>query len=106
MSEPRKLFTFEFVGLCAVAFLAVCNVSVFYNLFSYLLDPRYSAGVAGSGNRNIFTDGHGSVPRGQPIPKLVVCAAYHVTGPSAHGDERNRLFVRPFLLGTRGTANA
>ncbi len=36
MSEPRKLFTFEFVGCCLVAFLAVCNVSVFYNLFNYL----------------------------------------------------------------------
>ncbi len=30
------MFTFEFVGCCLVAFLAVCNVSVFYNLFNYL----------------------------------------------------------------------
>jgi len=36
MSEPRKLFTFEFVGCCIIAFLAMCNVSVFYNLFNYL----------------------------------------------------------------------
>lgn len=36
MTEPRKLLTFEFVGLCLVAFLGVCNVSVFYNLFNYL----------------------------------------------------------------------
>lgn len=36
MLEPRKLLTFEFVGLCVVTFLAFCNVTVFYNLFNYL----------------------------------------------------------------------
>ncbi len=47
MSEPRKLFTFEFVGCCLVAFLAVCNVSVFYNLFSYLQTQGIPAGLRG-----------------------------------------------------------
>jgi MFS family permease len=36
MTEPRKLLTFEFVGLCLVTFLAFCNITVFYNLFNYL----------------------------------------------------------------------
>jgi MFS family permease len=36
MLEPRKLLTFEFLGLCVVTFVAVCNVTVFYNLFNYL----------------------------------------------------------------------
>ena len=36
MTEPRTLWTFEFFGLCMIAFLGVCNVSVFYNLFNYL----------------------------------------------------------------------
>jgi len=36
MPEPRKLLTFEFLGLCVVTFVALCNVTVFYNLFNYL----------------------------------------------------------------------
>ncbi|MGA2331776.1 MAG: MFS transporter [Syntrophales bacterium] len=36
MHEPRKLLTFEFLGLCVVIFLAFCNVTIFYNLFNYL----------------------------------------------------------------------
>ena len=36
MTEPRKLLSFEFLGLCLVTFVAYCNISVFYNLFSYL----------------------------------------------------------------------
>lgn len=36
MLEPRKLLTFEFLGLCVVTFLAFCNVTIFYNLFNYL----------------------------------------------------------------------
>ncbi len=47
MTEPRKLLTFEFVGLCLVAFLAVCNVSVFYNLFNYLQTLGIPAGLRG-----------------------------------------------------------
>lgn len=47
MTEPRKLLTFEFVGLCLVAFLAVCNVSVFYNLFNYLQTLGIAASLRG-----------------------------------------------------------
>ncbi len=47
MTEPRKLLTFEFVGLCLVAFLAVCNVSVFYNLFNYLQTLGIDASLRG-----------------------------------------------------------
>ena len=36
MPEPRRLLTFESLGLCIVTFVAVCNISVFYNLFNYL----------------------------------------------------------------------
>lgn len=36
MHEPRRLLTFESLGLCIVTFVAVCNISVFYNLFNYL----------------------------------------------------------------------
>jgi MFS family permease len=36
MTDPRTLWTFEFFGLCLIAFLGVCNASVFYNLFTYL----------------------------------------------------------------------
>lgn len=34
--SPRKLLSFEFTGLCIVGFLAVCNLTVFYDLFHYL----------------------------------------------------------------------
>ncbi len=47
MTEPRKLLTFEFIGLCLIAFLAVCNVSVFYNLFNYLQTLGIPAGLRG-----------------------------------------------------------
>ena len=36
MLESRKLFTFEFLGLCLVTFLAFCNITIFYDLFNYL----------------------------------------------------------------------
>jgi MFS family permease len=36
MVEPRRLLTFEFLGLCFVTFVAYCNITVFYNLFNYL----------------------------------------------------------------------
>ena len=36
MREPRKLLTFEFLGLCMVTFVAFCNVTIFYDLFNYL----------------------------------------------------------------------
>lgn len=36
MSEPRTLLSFEFIGLCLIAFLANCNITAFYNLFNYL----------------------------------------------------------------------
>ncbi len=36
MREQRKLLTFELLGLCMVTFVAICNVTVFYNLFNYL----------------------------------------------------------------------
>jgi MFS family permease len=47
MPAPRRLLTFEFVGLCLVAFLAVCNVTVFYNLFGYLAALGVPAGLRG-----------------------------------------------------------
>lgn len=34
--DPRKLLSFEFVGVCAVSFLAFCNLTVFYDLFGHL----------------------------------------------------------------------
>ena len=36
MEEPKRLYTFEFISLCFVAFFAFCNMSVFYSFFSYL----------------------------------------------------------------------
>ena len=48
MLEPRKLLTFEFLGLCVVTFLAFCNVTIFYNLFNYLETlgiPAYLRGL-------------------------------------------------------------
>lgn len=47
MPAPRPLLTFEFVGLCLVAFLAVCNVTVFYNLFGYLAALGVPAALRG-----------------------------------------------------------
>ena len=47
MTAPRRLLSFEFVGLCLVAFLAVCNVTVFYNLFGYLAALGVPAGLRG-----------------------------------------------------------
>jgi len=36
LPEPKKLLSFEFIGLCLVTFLSCCNITVFYNLFNYL----------------------------------------------------------------------
>ncbi len=47
MRESRKLLTFEFVGLCLVAFLTSCNVTVFYNLFNYLQSLGIAAEFCG-----------------------------------------------------------
>lgn len=47
LSASRRLLSFEFVGLCLVAFLAVCNVTVFYNLFGYLASLGVPAGLRG-----------------------------------------------------------
>jgi MFS family permease len=44
---PRRLFTFEFVGLCVVSFLAFCNVAVFYDLFGYLQTLGIGAELGG-----------------------------------------------------------
>jgi len=38
MSEPSKLFSFEFVSLNFVLFFAFCNLSIFYSFFTYLGD--------------------------------------------------------------------
>jgi MFS family permease len=54
-SEPRwspagrtpTLLSFEFVGLCLVAFLAVSNVTVFYNLFGHLASLGIAPGLRG-----------------------------------------------------------
>jgi MFS family permease len=47
MVEPRKLLTFEFLGLCVVTFVAICNVTVFYNLFNYLSTLGIPADLGG-----------------------------------------------------------
>lgn len=36
MTDERKLYSYEFIGLCLIAFLSNCNITVFYNLFNYL----------------------------------------------------------------------
>lgn len=46
-SSSRPLFTFEFVGICLVTFLAVCNLTVFYDLFNYLQSLGISAELRG-----------------------------------------------------------
>ncbi len=46
-AAPRRLLSFEFVGLCLVAFLAICNVTVFYNLFGYLAALGVPASLRG-----------------------------------------------------------
>jgi MFS family permease len=43
----RSLLSFEFVGLCLVAFLAICNVTVFYDLFGHLASLGVPAGLRG-----------------------------------------------------------
>lgn len=50
MAKRTTLLTFEFVGLCLVAFLSVCNVTVFYNLFGYLASLGVPAGLRGLGH--------------------------------------------------------
>lgn len=46
-SASRPLFTFEFIGLCIVAFLSVCNITVFYDLFNYLQSLMIPAELRG-----------------------------------------------------------
>ncbi|MEQ8203425.1 MAG: MFS transporter, partial [Smithellaceae bacterium] len=47
MAEKGKLWTFELLGLCLVTFVAVCNVTVFYNFFNYLQTLGISADLRG-----------------------------------------------------------
>lgn len=47
MGQPRRLLSFEFVGLCLVAFLAVCNVTVYYDLFGHLASLGIAASLRG-----------------------------------------------------------
>ncbi len=46
-TAPRRLLSFEFVGLCSVSFLAFCNVTVFYDLFGYLASLGIPAELRG-----------------------------------------------------------
>lgn len=34
--SSRRLLNFEFVSMCLITFLASCNLTVYYNLFTYL----------------------------------------------------------------------
>src|SRR5512142_1948880 len=34
--RPAALLTFELVGVCLISFLALCNLTAFYDLFHYL----------------------------------------------------------------------
>ena len=34
--SKKPLFSFDFVAICLVIFLTYCNITVFYNLYSYL----------------------------------------------------------------------
>lgn len=36
MDGSRRLLTFELIGVCLVSFLAICNLTAFYDLFQYL----------------------------------------------------------------------
>ncbi len=47
MTAGRRLLSFEFVGVCAVAFLALCNVTVFYDLFGHLASLGIPAELRG-----------------------------------------------------------
>src|SRR5512138_1160718 len=47
IAAPRRLLSFEFAGLCVVAFLSLCNVTVFYNLFGYLASLGVPASARG-----------------------------------------------------------
>jgi predicted MFS family arabinose efflux permease len=47
MKEGRPLLTFEFGGLCLVAFLAVSNSTSFYNLFGHLEALGVAPGLRG-----------------------------------------------------------
>ncbi|MEN6374893.1 MAG: MFS transporter [Smithella sp.] len=47
MVKNGKLCTFELLGLCLVTFIAVCNVTVFYNFFNYLQTLGISADLHG-----------------------------------------------------------
>ncbi len=46
-APPRKLLTFEFVGLCLVALLAVANATTYYNLFGHLASLGIAPGLRG-----------------------------------------------------------
>lgn len=47
MDRPPRLLTFEFVGVCLVSFLALCNLTAFYDLFHYLETLGIHPGLRG-----------------------------------------------------------
>lgn len=46
MSKPN-LFTFEFISLCIITFLTLCNISIFYNFHLYLQHLGFEGKEAG-----------------------------------------------------------
>jgi MFS family permease len=36
MDQPRRLLSFEYIGLLGIILLVFCNIAVFYNLYNYL----------------------------------------------------------------------
>jgi MFS family permease len=47
MDRSPRLLSFELVGVCLVSFLAICNLTAFYDLFHYLEILGIPAGVRG-----------------------------------------------------------
>ena len=47
MSERRGLLTFEFAGLCAINFVVLGNITIFYDLFGHLAALGIPAGLRG-----------------------------------------------------------
>ncbi|SNS07784.1 Predicted arabinose efflux permease, MFS family [Humidesulfovibrio mexicanus] len=37
-TESPRLFSFEFIAICAISVLAFCNISIFYGFYSYLTE--------------------------------------------------------------------
>jgi MFS family permease len=83
MDRPARLLTFELVGVCLVSFLALCNLTAFYDLFRYLETLGIHPGV-----RGLVVGGY----------SLTAMVLFLVASPFVHAGNATRVMLLGIVL--------